>query len=175
MSDKGFTEGGGRVPAPSTSPQPATPVVRPRRRWWPSLLAIWALSLIAVWAFMASRAASLTYAHEQLQLSHRWTVARMQVLEALTQLAANNYGRAGEALASAGPSVAGVRSRLEELGLAEPGRQLTEAESQLAIGVSLAERQDSTAGVHATAVLRVLDEVRLAAEGAFGPPLVSGR
>jgi hypothetical protein len=132
-------------------------------------VALWLLSALGVWGFMASRAASLTYQHQQLQLSHDWTHVRMRVLESQTQLTASNFGRAAEALRDAGPSLSTLRTRLEDLGLDEGTRRLAEAESQLAIATSLVERQDPSAGVQAAAVVRALDDARAAASGAFAP------
>lgn len=143
---------------------------RVTRRWWPTLLALWLLSVLGVWAFMASRAASLTYQHQQLQLTHDWTHARMRVLESQTQLTASNFGRAADALRDAGPSLSALRTRLEVLGLDEVTRRLAEADSQLAIATSLIERQDPAATGQAATVVRALDDARAAAAGAFAAP-----
>lgn len=156
------------VPAEAPARTPPTPTAR-KRRWWPTVVALWLLSLVGVWAFMASRAATLTYAHQQLQLTQAWTHARMRVLEAQTQLAASNFGRAGEALRDGQPGLSEARRRLEALGLTDVARRLAEAESQLAIGSTLVERQDPAATSQAAAVVRALDDARAAASGAFAP------
>ncbi len=150
-------------------PSSATATPRVRRRWWPTLATLWLLSVLGVWGFMASRAASLTFQHQRLELTHDWTHVRMRVLESQTQLTASNFGRAAEVLRDAAPSLGALRTRLDALGLEQVTRQLAEAESQLAIAASLVERQDPAAAGQAAAVVRTLDEVRTAASGAFAP------